>query len=90
LRPHFEKPNVTREAAQAQIEAAMAEARRHLISSRFSLQRMKALVSRGMERDLCERMPAQAKAMAACFKSNDRREGAAWLLEKRPAKSAGA
>jgi enoyl-CoA hydratase/carnithine racemase len=74
---------------EALMETAMAEAHRYLKSSPFSLQRMKALVWRGMERDVSEHMAAHVEAMGACFKSNDHREGVASFLEKRAAKFTG-
>lgn len=76
-------------APEALMDAAMAEARRYLQSSPFSLKRMKELVWRGMERDMSEHMQAHVGAMAACFKSNDHREGVASFLEKRPARFTG-
>lgn len=74
---------------EALMETAMAEAHRYLKSSPFSLQRMKQLVWRGLERDVSEHMAAHVGAMSECFKSNDHREGVASFLEKRPAKFTG-
>lgn len=76
-------------APEALMDAAMAEARGYLKSSPFSLQRMKQLVWRGLERDVSEHMAAHVAAMSECFKSNDHREGVASFLEKRPAKFTG-
>lgn len=76
-------------APDALMTAARAEAARYLQSSPFSLARMKALVWRGLERDLGAHMGAHVEALAACFKSNDHREGVAAFLEKRPARFTG-
>jgi enoyl-CoA hydratase/carnithine racemase len=70
-------------------DAARAEARRYLASSPFSLQRMKALVWQGLERDVAEHMAAHVEALSACFKSADHKEGVAAFLERRPAQFTG-
>jgi enoyl-CoA hydratase/carnithine racemase len=70
-------------------DAARAEARRYLSSSPFSLQRMKALVWQGLERDVAEHMAAHVEALSACFKSADHKEGVAAFLERRPAQFTG-
>jgi enoyl-CoA hydratase len=66
-------------------EAALAEARRYLASSPFSIRHMKSLVWRGLERDLSVHMTAHVEALTACFRSADHREGVASFLERRPA-----
>lgn len=73
----------------ALMEAALAEARRYLASSPFSIRRMKELVWKGLERDVSEHMQAHVTALSACFKSADHKEGVAAFLEKRPAKFTG-
>ena len=70
-------------------DAALAEARRYLKSSPFSIRHMKSLVWQGLERDLSEHMAAHLEVMAACFKSEDHKEGVASFLERRPANFVG-
>jgi enoyl-CoA hydratase len=65
--------------------AALAEARGYLASSPFSLRHMKALVWRGLERDVSEHMAAHVETLTACFRSADHKEGVAAFLERRPA-----
>jgi enoyl-CoA hydratase len=72
------------------MHAALAEARRYLASSPFSIRHMKALVYEGLARELPEHMKAHVTALSACFKSADHKEGVASFLEKRPAKFTGA
>lgn len=74
---------------EALMDAARAEAERYLMSSPFSLKRMKELVWKGLERDVGEHMDAHVTALSACFKSADHKEGVAAFLEKRPAKFTG-
>jgi len=69
--------------------AALAEARRYLNSSPFSLRHIKSLVWSGLERDLSEHMTVHLETMTACFKSEDHKEGVAAFLERRPAKFVG-
>jgi enoyl-CoA hydratase len=76
-------------APEALADAALAEARRYLNSSPFSIRHMKSLVWRGLERDLSEHMAAHLEIMAACFKSEDHKEGVAAFLERRPANFVG-
>ncbi|MBI1237823.1 MAG: enoyl-CoA hydratase/isomerase family protein [Alphaproteobacteria bacterium] len=71
------------------LAAARAEAARYLNSSPFSIGKIKALVYEGMGRDVAEHMRAHVPAIAACFKSEDHKEGVASFLEKRPAKFVG-
>jgi enoyl-CoA hydratase/carnithine racemase len=70
-------------------DAARAEARRYLASSPFSLKRMKALVWRGLERDVSAHMEHHVEALQECFKSEDHKEGVASFLERRPAQFTG-
>jgi enoyl-CoA hydratase len=70
-------------------DAALAEARRYLASSPLSLRHMKALVWRGLERDVGEHMAAHVDALSACFRSADHKEGVAAFLERRPAQFTG-
>jgi len=72
-------------APEALAEAALAEARLYLASSPFSLRHMKALVWRGLERDVSEHMAAHVETLTACFRSADHKEGVAAFLERRPA-----
>lgn len=77
-------------APEALADAALAEARRYLNSSPFSLRRMKSLVWQGLERDVGEHMAAHVQALTECFRSADHKEGVAAFLERRPAKFVGA
>jgi enoyl-CoA hydratase len=76
-------------APEALMDAAIAEAKRYLVSSPFSIRHMKSLVYEGLARDLPEHMKAHVTALSACFKSADHKEGVASFLEKRPAKFTG-
>jgi enoyl-CoA hydratase len=70
-------------------EAAHREAKRYLGSSPFSLERMKALVWHGLERNVDAHMEAHVEALTQCFRSEDHKEGVAAFLEKRPARFTG-
>jgi enoyl-CoA hydratase len=70
-------------------EAARTEAKRYLVSSPFSIRRMKDLVWHGLERDVDEHMKAHVQALTECFRSEDHKEGVASFLERRPAKFTG-
>jgi enoyl-CoA hydratase/carnithine racemase len=70
-------------------EAARAEARLYLKTSPFAAARAKALVWRGLERDVDEHMKHHLAAMAECFASEDHKEGVASFLERRPAQFTG-
>jgi enoyl-CoA hydratase/carnithine racemase len=70
-------------------EAARAEARLYLKTSPFAAARAKALVWKGLERDVAEHMKHHLAAMAECFASEDHKEGVASFLERRPAVFAG-
>lgn len=76
-------------APETLADAALAEARRYLASSPFSLRRMKELVWAGLERDVSEHMRAHVEALTACFRSADHKEGVASFLERRPARFTG-
>lgn len=76
-------------APEALMEAAIAEARRYLASSPFSLKRMKDLVWHGLERDVAAHMTAHVAALQECFRSEDHKEGVAAFLERRPARFTG-
>jgi enoyl-CoA hydratase/carnithine racemase len=65
--------------------AARALAGRMLAGSPFSQRRIKQLVYDGLGRDVGAHMVAHAEALAACFASEDHREGVAAFLERRPA-----
>jgi enoyl-CoA hydratase/carnithine racemase len=74
---------------EALAETVLAEARRYLSSSPFSLRHMKCLVWKGLERDVGEHMAVHVETMRACFQSEDHKEGVASFLERRPAKFVG-
>jgi len=71
------------------VAAANAEAERYLLGSPMSHRLMKQLVYEGLGRDLPAHMEAHTASLAACFKSNDHREGVAAFLERRPASFTG-
>ena len=77
-------------APEALADAAREEAERYLASSPLSLRKIKALVWKGMERDVAAHMADHVEAMKACFKSADHKEGVAAFLERRPARFTGA
>lgn len=64
-------------------------ARRVLAGSPLSHRLVKQLVYEGYGRDVGEHMVAHTTALAACFKSDDHREGVASFLERRPARFTG-
>ncbi|MBS0410439.1 MAG: enoyl-CoA hydratase/isomerase family protein [Proteobacteria bacterium] len=70
-------------------ETALAEARRYLQSSPFSIKHIKSLVWQGLERDVGQHMAAHVETLSACFKSADHKEGVAAFLERRPANFVG-
>jgi enoyl-CoA hydratase len=76
-------------APEELLAAAREEARRYLAVSPFSLRLTKELVYQGLERGVGEHMLAHAKALAACFASEDHKEGVAAFLERRPARFTG-
>jgi enoyl-CoA hydratase/carnithine racemase len=69
--------------------AAQAQAERFLQGSPMSHRLIKQLLFEGLGRDLPDHMTAHTKALAACFKSDDHREGVASFLERRPANFTG-
>ncbi len=71
------------------LDEARSLADRVLAGSPHSHKLMKALVYEGLGRDVAEHMAAHVPAMAACFKSEDHREGVASFLERRPANFTG-
>lgn len=76
-------------APEELVPAAREEARRYLAVSPFSLRLMKDLVYQGLERGVAEHMLAHTKALAACFASEDHKEGVAAFLERRPSRFTG-
>lgn len=70
-------------------DAALAEARRYLKSSPFSIRHSKELVWKGLERSVEEHMKAHGEKLTACFASEDHKEGVASFLERRPANFVG-
>ena len=71
------------------MQTAREEAERFLSISPLSARLMKDLVYRGLERDVQTHMRAHAEALAACFASDDHREGVAAFLERRSARFTG-
>jgi enoyl-CoA hydratase/carnithine racemase len=57
--------------------------------SPHSLGLIKSLVQEGLTAPVAEHMERHTAAMAACFKSDDHREGVAAFLERRPAQFTG-
>ncbi|MFN6120365.1 MAG: enoyl-CoA hydratase/isomerase family protein, partial [Actinomycetes bacterium] len=57
--------------------------------SPHSLGLIKQLVHQGLTAPVAEHMERHTAAMAACFKSDDHREGVAAFLERRPANFTG-
>jgi len=66
------------------LPSALAEARRYLAGSPFAIAHVKRLVYDGLERSVAEHLRVHGEAMAACFASEDHREGVASFLERRP------
>ena len=71
------------------LATALGEARRYLAGSPFAIAQVKRLVYDGLERSVGEHLRVHAEAMAACFASEDHREGVASFLERRPANFVG-
>jgi enoyl-CoA hydratase len=68
---------------------AMAVANAIATGSPHSLGLIKSLVQQGLTAPVGEHMERHTAAMAACFKSDDHREGVASFLERRPANFTG-
>ncbi|MBO0731286.1 MAG: enoyl-CoA hydratase/isomerase family protein [Acidimicrobiaceae bacterium] len=73
----------------AVVEAAIAEARRLSQGSPFAARLVKELMYRGLESGIADHLSRNREAMAACFASEDHREGVAAFLERRPARFVG-
>jgi enoyl-CoA hydratase/carnithine racemase len=71
------------------LTAARTQAERFLQSSPMSQRLIKELIYAGLGRTAGDHMAAHTTALAACFKSDDHREGVASFLEKRPANFVG-
>jgi 2-(1,2-epoxy-1,2-dihydrophenyl)acetyl-CoA isomerase len=69
--------------------AAREEAHRYLAGSPFAVAHVKRLVYGGLERSVAEHLAAHGDALAACFASEDHREGVASFLERRPPRFVG-
>ena len=69
--------------------AAMALANQIADGSPHSLALVKSLVHAGLTAPVGEHMERHTEALAACFKSDDHREGVAAFLERRPAQFTG-
>ncbi len=69
--------------------AARKEALRYTKGSPFAVQRMKALLYRGLNDTVSEHYQANKDAIAECFVSADHKEGIAAFLEKRPPRFTG-
>jgi enoyl-CoA hydratase len=67
------------------LPAAMALANAIAAGSPHSLGLIKSLVHQGLTAPVDEHMARHTTALAACFKSDDHREGVASFLERRPA-----
>jgi 2-(1,2-epoxy-1,2-dihydrophenyl)acetyl-CoA isomerase len=71
------------------LDAARREARRYLAGSPFAIRHTKRLVYDGLERSMADHARVNRDVMAACFASEDHREGVASFLERRPARFVG-
>jgi enoyl-CoA hydratase len=71
------------------VARAMALAKLIAAGSPHSLGLIKSLVQQGLTAPVGEHMDRHTAAMAACFKSDDHREGVASFLERRPANFTG-
>jgi enoyl-CoA hydratase len=71
------------------LAAARTVADGFLAGSPFSQQRIKALVYRGLARDVRDHMQAHVGALQECFASEDHQEGERSYLERRPARFTG-
>lgn len=68
---------------------AMALAAQIAEGSPNSLRKIKSLVHQGLAAPVGEHMERHTESLAACFKSDDHREGVAAFLERRPAEFTG-
>jgi len=75
--------------SDALLPAAMDLANRIAAGSPHSLGLIKSLVQAGLTAPVGEHMERHTTALAACFKSDDHREGVASFLERRPANFTG-
>jgi enoyl-CoA hydratase/carnithine racemase len=71
-------------ASDALLPAAMSLANTIAAGSPHSLGLIKSLVHEGLTASVGEHMGRHTTALAACFKSDDHREGVASFLERRP------
>lgn len=71
------------------LPTAMALAGQIADGSPHSLRQIKSLVHQGLTASLDEHMARHTEALAACFRSDDHREGVAAFLERRPAEFTG-
>lgn len=71
------------------LPAATDLARRIMTGSPHSHRLIKQLTYEGFARDVAGHMAAHTEALAACFRSDDHREGVAAFLERRPARFTG-
>ena len=71
------------------LPAAMELANTIAAGSPHSLGLIKSLVHEGLTAPIGEHMERHTTALAACFKSDDHREGVASFLERRPAEFTG-
>jgi len=69
--------------------AAMSLAQQIALGSPRSLREIKSLVHQGLTAPVGEHMERHTESLAACFKSDDHREGVAAFLERRPAEFTG-
>jgi enoyl-CoA hydratase/carnithine racemase len=73
----------------AVVDAACAEARRLSRGSPLATRLVKQLMYAGLERGITEHLTRNRQALAACFSSEDHREGVAAFLERREPRFSG-
>jgi enoyl-CoA hydratase/carnithine racemase len=73
----------------AVVDAACAEARRLSRGSPFAARLAKELMYAGLERGISEHLAHNRQALAACFTSEDHREGVGAFLERREPRFSG-
>jgi enoyl-CoA hydratase len=71
------------------LSAAMSLAEQIAAGSPYGLREIKSLVHQGLTAPVGEHMARHTESLAACFKSEDHREGVAAFLERRPAEFTG-